>query len=82
MAAEAPETRLGLRRLRVLRLVAGAPAPVSTNDLALKTGWTLQTMRGHLAFLLSRGLVQRVNYRRWALADGISLRSLDARSLD
>jgi len=77
-----PRTALGQRRLRLLRLLAVAPAPLLTSDFSAKLGWCPKTTRAHLQRLEELGLVTRVNYRRWVAQPGFTVRSLDVASID
>lgn len=80
--ASGPSSVLGLRRLRLLQTLARAKAPLSVPTIASRLGLGAVTTRAHLHLLLDAGLVRRVNYRRWALAEGFSLERFDAASLD
>jgi len=77
-----PETRKGLRRLRILRILAGAHSPMSTAQLSARLDVSSRCVRDHLHFLVSLGCVARHNYRRWRLAAGWSLRSFNRARLD
>lgn len=70
-----------LRRMRVLRLLAGAKAPLSVSFLASRLGWSKATVRVHLQGLLDAGVAVRVNYRRWGVPPGFSIRKFTAESL-
>jgi predicted ArsR family transcriptional regulator len=70
-----------LRRMRVLRLLAGASAPLTVSFIAARLGWSTPTVRTHLQGLLDAGAAVRVNYRRWGVPDGFNIRRFHANSL-
>lgn len=70
-----------LRRVRVLRLLAGASAPLTVPFISSRLGWSLPTVRTHLQALLDAGLAERVNYRRWGVPVGFSIKKFRPESL-
>ena len=77
-----PQTVLGRRRLAILKRLAASKPDSTVPALAAAAGFCLITVRSHLQALEDLGLVTRTNYRRWRLADGITLGSLDGSTLD
>ena len=72
---------LRLRRMRVLRLLAGSKTSLTVSFIAARLGWSTPTVRTHLQGLLDAGAAVRVNYRRWGVPDGFSIRRFRADSL-
>lgn len=70
-----------LRRVRVLRLLAGAKGPLTVSYISERLGWSHPTVRTHLQGLLDAGFAVRVNYRRWGVPEGFSIKKFHADSL-
>jgi DNA-binding IclR family transcriptional regulator len=77
-----PSTNTGRRRLAILRIINSAPPGIIVEDIAKRMILCGATIRLHLKALESLNLVTRANYRRWHLADGVNLTSLDGSRLD
>ena len=77
-----PQTVLGRRRLAILKRLAASKSDSTVPALAAGTGFCSITVRHHLKALEVLGLVTRTNFRRWRLADGITLGGLDGSRLD
>ena len=77
-----PQTFVGRRRLAILRRLAASTPGLTVPVLSKRLGLCLTTIRTHLQALEGLGLVTRLNYRRWQLAPGTTLGSLDGSRLD